>query len=413
MKNYTIQYHTFIITLLFLLTACSSKNKKSANDLLSDKSDTMALAPVSLHAVVVANMLTSPVGMAVANDGSNRLFILEQPGRIRIIKNGKLLDQPFLNITANVDDLNLGYSEKGLLGLAFHPHYKDNGMFYIYYSAPSTNNGSEHKSIVAAYKVSNSNSDVADTAATVVLSIEEPESNHNGGQLAFGPDGFLYIGVGDGGGAGDEHGSIGNGQDLNTLLGKILRINVDNLPYTIPADNPFNGTNERKEIYAYGLRNPWRFSFDRKTGQLFCGDVGQNKFEEVDIIEKGKNYGWRIMEGMHCYNSENCNHNNLTYPIYEYKHSVGISITGGYVYQGKAIAELEDTYVFADWTGKLFGLKQTDKWQAFNINVNGTSNDLNCKINALGEDENGELYLLTQKLTGPKDKTGMIYKIVK
>ena len=410
MKNYSLHYHTFIIILLFLLTACSSKKNSHET---ADLNDTKALAPLFLNTKIMAGILTSPVGMAVANDGSKRLFILEQPGRIRIMKNGELLAQPFLDITAIVDELNIGYSEKGLLGLAFHPRYKDNGLFYIYYSAPSNTKGSDHQSIVAAYKVSALNADVADTTASIVLSIEEPESNHNGGQLAFGPDGNLYIGVGDGGGAGDEHGTNGNGQNLNTLLGKILRINVDNLPYSIPADNPFTGVNERKEIYAYGLRNPWRFSFDRKTGQLFCGDVGQNEYEEVDIIEKGKNYGWRIMEGMHCYETENCNRNNLTYPIYEYKHSLGISITGGYVYHGNAIEGLQDAYVFADWSGKLFGLKQNDKWQQFNINVNGKSNDMNCKINALGEDETGELYLLTQKITGPRDKTGTIYKIVK
>ncbi len=399
--------------MVILLTNCSSKDNHQNKNVPPANVDTMAAAPLFINTIKVAEMLTAPVGMAVANDGSNRLFVLEQPGRIRIIKNGKLLTQPFLDVTNKVDELNIGYSEKGLLGMAFHPQYKHNGLFYIYYSAPSSVSGSDHNSIIAAYKVSASNVDIADTAETIVLSIEEPESNHNGGQLAFGPDGNLYIGLGDGGGAGDQHGTIGNGQNLNTLLGKILRINVDNLPYSIPADNPFQETNERKEIYAYGLRNPWRFSFDSKTGQLFCGDVGQNKFEEVDIIEKGKNYGWRIMEGNHCYENENCNTNNLTYPIYEYEHSVGISITGGYVYNGNAIEKLKNVYVFADWTGKLFGLKNDGNWQHFNINVNGKSNDVGCKINAFGQDESAELYFLTQKLSGPKDKTGAIYKIIK
>lgn len=413
MKNYTLLLYILITTVVILLTNCSSKVNTENKNAASDKTDTSALEPLFLSTEIVVDKLTAPVGMAVANDGSNRLFVLEQPGRIRIIKDGKLLSQPFLDITNKVDQLNMGYSEKGLLGMAFHPHYKDNGLFYIYYSAPTATSGSDHKSIVAAYKVAAAAADIADITETIVLSIDQPEGNHNGGQLAFGPDGNLYIGVGDGGGGGDQHGNMGNGQNLNTLLGKILRINVDNLPYTIPSDNPFQKTNERKEIYAYGLRNPWRFSFDRKTGQLFCGDVGQNKFEEVDIIEKGKNYGWRIMEGNHCYNAENCNTSNLTYPIYEYEHRTGISITGGYVYNGKAIEILNNVYVFADWTGKLFGLKNETTWQHFNINVNGKSNAMDCKINAFGEDETGELYLLTQKLSGPRDKTGVVYKIIK
>ncbi len=196
-----------------------------------------------------------------------------------------------------------------------------------------------------------------------------------------------------------------------------MRIDVDGAkPYSIPTDNPFVNKNARGEIFAYGLRNPWRFSFDRLTGKLFCGDVGQNKYEEIDIVESGKNYGWRVMEGNHCYDADNCDRVGLTYPIYEYPHSVGISVTGGYVYHGKEFDELKNAYVYGDWNGKLFCLKQQpDKsWLNYQLKIEGKkSNDMNCKVNSFGEDEQGELYILTQKISGPKDKTGTVYKIEK
>lgn len=417
MKNYIFISIGSIATALILLTTCSSKKNETENAQNSKSAAAYNGPAVTIKVKQIANELTSPVGMAVANDGNNRLFILEQPGRIRILKNGVVLPVPFLNITAKVDPLNIAYSEKGLLGLAFHPQYKINGRFFVYYSEPSNNKESDHKSIIAEYKVSAINADLAETAERILLEIEEPESNHNGGQLAFGKDGYLYIGVGDGGGAGDKHGVNGNGQNLNNLLGKILRIDVDSSkPYVIPSDNPFVNKNARGEIFAYGLRNPWRFSFDRETGKLFCGDVGQNKYEEIDIVESGKNYGWRVMEGNYCYDADNCDRVGLTYPIYEYPHSVGISITGGYVYHGKEITNLNNAYVYGDWNGKLFCLKeQSDKsWLNYKLLIDEKkSNDINRKLNSFGEDEQGELYLLTQKISGPKDKTGAIYKIEK
>lgn len=361
----------------------------------------------------VASGLEAPIGMEAPNDGSGRLFVIEQQGTIRIIKNGQLVEQPFLDISVKIDKLSGMYSEKGLLGLAFHPQYKSNGKFYIYYSAPTASKGMDHKSVIAEYAVS-SNADVAAPEERVLMEIEQPESNHNGGQLCFGPDGYLYVGTGDGGGAGDRHGEIGNGQDLNTLLGKILRIDVNSEnAFKVPADNPFVNREGRDEIFAYGLRNPWRFSFDRKSGKLFCADVGQNEYEEVNIIEKGKNYGWRIMEGSHCYDPpKNCTTTGLTFPIDEYDHSLGKSVIGGFVYQGASAPDMQGKYIFGDWTGKIFMLLQpesTRQWERRTMTIEGLDTDL--YINSFGEGPDGELYVMGQNSIGPK-KAGMVYQLV-
>ncbi|MCE3280962.1 MAG: glucose/sorbosone dehydrogenase [Bacteroidetes bacterium] len=364
---------------------------------------------------LVVSGLTGPVAMECPKDGAKRIFICEQTGKIKIIKNGKVTSKAFLDVGSKLDGVNKIYSEKGLLGLAFHPKYKTNGKFYIYYSAPEKDKKFDHKGVVVQYTVS-SNPDLADAAsAKVILEIQQPESNHNGGQLAFGPDGFLYIGLGDGGGAGDKHGVKGNGQDMKTLLGKILRIDVDSkFPYAIPRDNPFiNNKEARPEIWAYGLRNPWRFSFDRKTGLLFCADVGQNRLEEVDIIKKGKNYGWRIMEGTYCYDPKSgCKTAGLELPIAEYERSVGISVTGGYVYRGKNIPSLQGKYIFGDWKGKLFYLEEENKkWIFRNLSSDGRENDTRLNINSFGEDEDGEVYVLAQKTMGALISNGAVYLI--
>jgi glucose/arabinose dehydrogenase len=390
------------LPLLFLLTSFSPADEH--------------LPAMKIKLKLISKGFTSPVGMASPKDGTNRIFVVEQGGKIKIIKNGALLPTPFLNISDRLDGLNIAYSEKGLLGLAFHPDYKTNGRFFVYYSAPFDNKNFDHKSVLAEFKVS-ANSDIAQTTGTTILEIPEPESNHNGGCLQFGKDGYLYIGVGDGGGAGDKHGSMGNGQNLTTLLGKILRIDVNGKkPYEVPADNPFvNNTNAKPEIYAYGLRNPWRFSFDKVTGTLFCADVGQDEWEEVNIIEKGKNYGWRIMEATHCFNpAKNCNTSGLTLPIDEYSHETGISICGGYMYRGKMFPSLHGNYFFSDWSGKMFYLKkQTDaSWQRGEVIADDNkTNDMGAKINSMGEDENGEVYIITQHLMGPKSPTGAVYRI--
>jgi glucose/arabinose dehydrogenase len=376
-----------------------------------------SLPPLKVKLKLIARGFTSPVGMASPKDGSRRIFVIEQGGKIKIVKDGIVSSTPFLSISNKLDGLNIAYSEKGLLGLAFHPNYKSNGRFFVYYSAKFDNKDFDHKSVLAEYKISSSNPDVADVTESIILEIPEPESNHNGGCLQFGKDGYLYIGVGDGGGAGDQHGSIGNGQNLTTHLGKILRIDVDSRkPYAVPPDNPFLKVNNAKpEIYAYGLRNPWRFSFDKVAGTLFCADVGQDEWEEVNIIEKGKNYGWRVMEGMHCFNpSRNCNSRGLTLPIDEYSHETGISVCGGYMYRGVMFPSLHGNYFFADWSGKIFYLKKQKDgtWtRADVIADDNKTNDMGAKINSMGEDEGGEVYLLTQHLTGPKSPTGALYRI--
>jgi len=360
--------------------------------------------------------LVSPVGLTSPNDGTNRLFILEQGGKIKIFDDGKLLKVPFLDISTQLDGLNIAYSEKGLLGMAFHPKYDENGRFFLYYSSSYKHPKFDHKSIIAEFQVSEDRN-VALTSEKIIMVIYQPESNHNGGMLAFGPEGYLFIGTGDGGGAGDNHGKSGNGQNLNSLLGKILRIDIDTRkPYVIPYDNPLVGQNNaRAEIWAYGLRNPWRCSFDGVTDEMFCGDVGQNMYEEVNIIEKGKNYGWRIMEGKHCYNpQEGCDRTNLSLPINEYDHETGISICGGFVYRGKGSAQLTGKYVFGDWSGKLFLLTKlpNGSWVRSLPDIDGKgSNDIDGKLNSMGKDENGEIYLLTQKFFGPKSPTGVVYRI--
>ncbi|HEX8547136.1 MAG TPA: PQQ-dependent sugar dehydrogenase, partial [Cytophagaceae bacterium] len=303
--------------------SCTSNAKEERA--VENKSVEINAAP-ALALKKVCEGIVSPVNLAVANDGTNRLFINEQPGKVVVVKEGKVLPVPFLDFKGKVIPLENTYAESGLLGLVFHPKYKENGRFFVYYTAPSKNSSSNQKSVISEFKVS-SNPDVALMASEkIIMEVEQPEWNHNGGQLEFGPDGFLYIGLGDGGGGGDKHGKIGNGQNLNTLLGKILRINVDKAaPYSIPADNPLVGKEGRKEIWAWGLRNPWRFSFDKANGRLFCGDVGQNKYEEVNIIEKGKNYGWRAYEGKHVYDDDLAKTVKGEMPIDEYDRDFGSS----------------------------------------------------------------------------------------
>lgn len=373
-------------------------------------------AQISIPLKEIASGIMAPVAMDSPKDGTNRLFICEQTGKVKIIQPGSKAQLVFLDITPKLDKPGKGYSEKGLLGIAFHPKYKTNGKFYIYYSAPASSDKFDHTDVVEEYKVGSNPNSAQLNSGRIILKVDHPESNHNGGQLAFGPDGFLYIGIGDGGGGGDEHGRIGNGQSLNTLLGKILRIDVNSgNPYSIPPDNPFVKTRDAKpEIWAYGLRNPWRFSFDRKTGKLFCGDVGQNKYEEVDIIEKGGNYGWRLKEGNHCYNpSTGCDVKGLKAPIAEYGRDKGISITGGYVYNGSE-KQLQGKYIFGDWKGNMYFLDEKNNWKMNDLVISGKKdNDLRMNINSFGEDEKGELYILAQKFTGAMIANGVIYKVEK
>jgi glucose/arabinose dehydrogenase len=332
----------------------------------------------------VATGLNQP--LAITNAGDARLFITLQPGEV-VIRNaaGSILPEPFLDLRTKVSCCG----EQGLLSVAFHPRYKENGFFYVDYT------NTEGNTVVARYTVTADDPNRANMATeTILLTIDQPFDNHNGGQLQFGPDGFLYIGMGDGGSANDP----GNrGQNLSVLLGKLLRIDVDHgSPYAIPATNPFVNTGgARGEIWAYGLRNPWRFSFDRLTGDLWIGDVGQSAWEEVDLQAAGsaggQNYGWRKMEGKHCFNpSTNCQDGSIILPILEYSHSDGCSITGGYRYRGARLTQFRGTYFYADYCeGTIWGATQL---------VNGSWSsrvllDTNMLISTFGEDVNGELYL--------------------
>ena len=336
----------------------------------------------------------------VQPDGtSDRIFIAEQTGTIYAFST----DDPqkadiFLDIT---DRVNRGGNEEGLLGLAFDPDYQENGYFYVYYSADNP-----RRSVLSRFSLDEGNTDVANSESEVIImEVDQPFGNHNAGQLAFGPDGYLYIGLGDGGSAGDPE---GNGQNLGTLLGSILRIDVSELSgpgdYAVPTDNPFVDTEgARAEIWAFGLRNPWRFSFDSETGLLWAGDVGQGSWEEIDIIAKGANYGWNIMEGLHCYSpASGCDESGLTLPIAEYDHSQGrCSVTGGYVYRGDQIPSLQGHYIYGDYcSGDIWALA----YDGNAVIENMLLAESGLSITSFGEDLAGNLYIL--------DRAGGIYTLV-
>lgn len=357
---------------------------------------------------LVAGGLDRPVYLT-APPGDGRIFILEQRGIVRIVKDGTLLSRPFLDIDPLVADLS-GYTEQGLLGLAFDPGFAENGLFYVHYSA---NDGS---TVIARYGLDPESPDLADPeSGEIVLTQAQPYRNHNGGTIEFGPDGYLYFGFGDGGAAGDPE---NRAQDPTTLLGKFIRIDVDSLPYTIPPDNPHAGSaRARSEIWARGLRNPYRWSFDRSTGDLWIADVGQNAWEEIDFQPAGspggENYGWRLMEGLHCYRPpSDCGSDTLELPIHEYGHGDGdCSITGGYVYRGSAIPELVGYYLFGDYCSNRIWALSYDGGSVTELL------DLTDRLNgdgaisalaAVGEGGDGELYLVDHG--GRSD--GSVYRIV-
>ncbi len=333
---------------------------------------------------------TRPVDLQHPGDGSDRLFVVEQRGIISVFPNNADVESAstFLDIEEQVDDAG---NEEGLLGLAFHPDYEDNGYFYVNYTTHDS------KTHVSRFEVSPDDPDQAvKSTEQVLLSFDQPFGNHNGGQVSFGPDGYLYIAVGDGGSGGDPE---DNGQDRSTLLGTILRIDVDGrangMNYAIPEDNPFAGNEEgyREEIYAYGLRNVWRFSFDPDTDWLWAGDVGQNSYEEIDIVEKGGNYGWNIMEGKHCFSPKSgCDQSGLELPIWEYDRSEGdVSITGGFVYRGPSLDRLEGQYIYADYaSGRIWALDYSDMDNPGNTELVHTDAG---GISSFGVDSDNELYI--------------------
>jgi glucose/arabinose dehydrogenase len=343
-------------------------------------------ARVSVAFSSVATVPGRPLAIANAGDGSNRLFVAEQGGRVYTIDGGTVGSAPFLDISAKVS----GGGEQGLLGLAFHPDFPSDNRVFVDYT--DTNGDT----VVASFAVPAGTPDAVDPGTEVViLTVSQPYANHNGGAIAFGPDGYLYIALGDGGSGGDPQ---NNAQFLGTLLGKILRIDVDRSSggkaYAIPASNPFVGTSgARGEIWLYGLRNPFRFSFDRATGDLWIGDVGQNKWEEVDVARAGVgglNFGWRIMEGDHCYNpSSGCPTAGLTLPVVEYDHSLGCAVIGGNVYRGSAYPVLRGGYLFTDeCSGRTWAVSAAAKGAQALVQVGAAPGG----IAGYGESESGELY---------------------
>jgi glucose/arabinose dehydrogenase len=344
--------------------------------------------------VQVASLFSAPLDIQQPDDNSNRLFVVEQGGQIQIIQsNGTRAASAFLDVTGRSGFTSGG--ETGLLGLAFHPNYQNNRRFYVNYTR---NSGAQLQSVIAEFTASSSNANFADpTTENILFTVDQPFSNHKGGGLTFGKDGFLYIGLGDGGSSGDP---LGNGQNTNTLLGKILRIDVDSahssgLNYAIPPSNPFVGHGGRGEIWLYGLRNPFRFSFDSVTGDLWIGDVGQDNFEEVDHLtsaQSGANLGWNIMEGTHCFSPPTgCPMAGLTLPVFDYDHSQGDdTIIGGHVYRGSKMPSLVGAYVFGDFiSGRMWTLTQSGSMFTRTSLFTVAAND----VAAIGQDQLGELYV--------------------
>ncbi|MGK0188382.1 MAG: glucose/arabinose dehydrogenase [Verrucomicrobiales bacterium] len=449
MKNFKYTGHALALVVTFALGICAMK-----------------AAPPRLKLVPVAERaFVSPVAIAHAGDGSYRLFIVDQRGTVQVMTaDGTILPDPFLDVSAKLVPERDGFDERGLLSIAFHPNFQENGKLYAYYSArspsaPGTDEAPvDHQSIVAEFSISEDANHVDPDSERILLTIQQPQFNHDGGQLAFGPDGFLHISTGDGGGADDNDaghtggstdkpdGGLGNAQDLTRLLGKILRIDPSGTSapggeYAIPEDNPFALQDDaaRDEIFAYGLRNPWRFSFDRATGQLFCADVGQGEVEEINLIEAGMNYGWRKFEGTRDFDpTAMTSGEEFEAPIGQYAHpesnipgllNIGVSVTGGYVYRGTAIPDLIGTYVFGDWTasfsdpsGTILALEPTEENQFVLsiVDLEGSDNPLNAFIPTFGEDESGELYVATKTTLAASANdpvsgmpTGTIYRIEK
>lgn len=343
--------------------------------------------------VPIVGGLDSPVSLAHAGDGSDRLFVIEQAGKIRVISDARILPDPYLDIRNQVGSQG---NEQGLLGLAFHPRFSENGFFFVNF----TNQNGD--TVLSRFTQDPQNPARSDPASQrVLLTVNQPYANHNGGVVVFGPDGYLYLGLGDGGSANDPQ---GNGQSLDTLLGKVLRLDVDGgEPYAIPLDNPFVQGGGRPEIWAYGLRNPWRISFDRQTGDLYIADVGQNKWEEVNYMPAGSsggvNFGWSYREGLHAFDGRSPTGLLMVDPVAEYSHTEGCSISGGVVYRGLNLPEMQGVYIYGDFcSGTIWGLVRTiTGWQTGVLFQNAGN------ITTFGEDENGEVYLA--------DRNGTIYQL--
>lgn len=457
-----IQHGCRIAALTIVVAACqdnATPTSPPAALVTTSSADRMrGSAPPAVELTLVADGFTQPVGLVHANDHSRRLFVIDQPGLIRVIDaDGTVRPEPFLDLTSRIVPLNPRYDERGLLGLAFHPKFKQNGRFFVYYSAPlrpGAPAGYNHTSTIAEYRVSMDANRADPASERILLQIDKPQGNHNGGTIAFGPeDGDLYISIGDGGGANDVGlGHVedwyaanpgGNGQDVTqNLLGNILRIDVDHgVPYGIPRSNPFVGRDGLDEIYAYGFRNPWRFSFDMKGDHsLIAGDAGQNRWEEVDLVRRGGNYGWNVKEGAHCFDALNPRVDRascpsampdgtpLIDPVIEYANAaqgaagVGVVVVGGVVYRGHRVKSLAGRYIYGDWSRSFFGPPSGQlfvatpmgqrMWPTAKLLIAGSPDgELHHRVLGFGQDPRGEVYVLTTDNSGPSGTTGKVFEI--
>ena len=371
-----------------LLYACRDDEPRSEQTLPPTAStEASTSASMEVEQVFPDVSFSRMVHLTYADDDTDRLFLVLQPGRIMAFPNrDDATATEFLDIRQRVSDSG---NEEGLLGMAFAPDFRETGHFYLSYTAANP-----RRSIVSRFSVSSDDPNRGDPDSEfILLVVPQPYANHNGGHIVFGPDGYLYVGLGDGGSSGDPQ---GNAQDLTTLLGTILRIDVQDAStvqrYRVPPDNPFVGRTEgvRQEIWAYGLRNPWRFNFDRETGALWAGDVGQNRYEEVDLILPGGNYGWNTMEGFHCFRADSCNQEGLALPIVEYANpDQGCSVTGGYVYRGSRLPSLQGAYVYGDYcSGTIWALR-------YELLEHRVLAETSLRIAAFAEGPGGELYILS------------------
>jgi glucose/arabinose dehydrogenase len=448
-KRAVMMMAAFLTSLLFVIHACDKDDEDDEN------------TRVDLQ--LVTDGLVSPIGVVAAPDNSNRLFIVDQAGKVWIIDgSGNKLTTPFIDVTSMMVTLSPNYDERGLLGLAFHPNFQSNGRFFIYYQRPPRPGGPQtgvnwnNLSRISEFKVSASNANLADMGSEkIILEMDDPQSNHNGGTIAFGPDGFLYIAIGDGGSANDvAPGHVndwypanagGNGQDVEAnLFGDVLRLNIDGAaPYTIPADNPFVNKAGRDEIYAYGFRNPFRFSFDMGgSHQLYLGDAGQVLHEEINVVTKGGNYGWNVKEGAICFNAANNDTalancpavdnfgNALTDPVISLPNTSNpqggkaLTVIGGNVYRGNTITGFKGKYIFGTFAqtagtpnAELFITNSeaggAGPWAYSEVNLVNYPNDLGYYLKGFGQDNAGEIYLTVSSIAGPSGTTGKVFKLVK
>jgi glucose/arabinose dehydrogenase len=453
-----------VIAQLFLQAGCKKNSSYSQTTPPSPIAPPVVDTTPKIPALqLIADSMVAPLIITEPPDGSKRLFIADETGTIWIIgADGKKLANPFLDISGRMITLNSSYDERGLLGMAFHPNFKTNGKFYLFYTAPPRpgtpvpgppGSGWDNLTRISEFKVSASDTNQADpNSERILIEDDHPYLNHNGGTVAFGPDGFLYISIGDGGNADDVgNGHVpdwyavnagGNGQDnYANLMGDILRIDVNGSPYNIPPDNPFVGTAAKPEIYAFGFRNPYRFSFDMGgSHQLIAADVGQSLYEEIDLVTKGGNYGWNVKEGTHCFDTDNdlmerascpatdSAGNPLIDPVIELINNanpkgggVGNAVIGGFVYRGTALPSLAGKYLFGMFattnnaeSGKVFSADMTSggSWSYSPLTLSGYPTDLGTYLKSFGQDQSGEVYLLTSDQPGPQGNTGKVYKII-